>query len=365
MGQEQAALGVLRRRAALCQLHGPRVSRDATSTSAPTCSASRSRSSRRTTATASSSRASAIKHLPESFQVNIGHPIGPYLKASVAALRPVRQLQARPGHRHRVHHARRHVHLRRRAEAQLEPGRLQHRGARRLLLARTSGSRGATRSLPGTTRTRRTTGSIRSTSPRASTSPKFRKLLVKVSYLDGHDLDRFSQWDFGPFSTQQHHGFPSGTVLADRAYEANVSYGLNIQEIVRFEIEYDQALVTNRQRRADDNTYFSGFGITTAFNGPWDGTRIRAEVGYPVVGARREGLHDQRADPEGVGAEAARSTAPLRLYFPRNDRRHCSVVPVRRALVSVHDKTGHRRARARARGRRASSSSRPAARPRS
>ena len=45
---------------------------------------------------------------------------------------------------------------------------------------------------------------------------------VKVSYLDGRDLDRFSQWDFGPFSTNSIIGFPSGAVLADRAYEANV-----------------------------------------------------------------------------------------------------------------------------------------------
>jgi hypothetical protein len=117
----------------------------------------------------------------------------------------------------------------------------------------------------------------------------FRKLLVKVSYLDGRDLDRFSQWDFGPFSTNSIIGFPSGAVLADRAYEANVSYGLNIQEIVRFELEYTQAVVTNRQA-GWDNTYFSGFGITTAFNGPWDGTRIRAEVGYPVVGQGVKGF---------------------------------------------------------------------------
>ncbi len=41
-------------------------------------------------------------------------------------------------------------------------------------------------------------------------------------------------------------------------------------------------LVTNRFA-GYDNTYFSGVGITTSFNGPWDGTRIRADVGYPVV----------------------------------------------------------------------------------
>ena len=110
----------------------------------------------------------------------------------------------------------------------------------------------------------------------------FRKLLVKLSYLDGQDLDRWSQWDFGPFSTTALTGFPSGTVLADRAYEAIISYGINIQEIVRFEVEYGQALVTNRFA-GDYNAYYSGIGITTSFNGPWDGTRIRADAGYPVV----------------------------------------------------------------------------------
>jgi hypothetical protein len=110
----------------------------------------------------------------------------------------------------------------------------------------------------------------------------FRKLLVKVAYLDGRDLDRFSQWDFGPFTSTSLTGFPSGSVLADSAYLANISYGINIQEIIRFEIEYDQALVTNKFA-GYDNTYFSGVGITTAFNGPWDGTRIRADLGYPVV----------------------------------------------------------------------------------
>jgi len=110
----------------------------------------------------------------------------------------------------------------------------------------------------------------------------FRKLLVKLSYLDGQNLDRFSQWDFGPFTSNALTGFPSGTVLADRAFEAIVSYGINIENVVRFELEYGQALVTNRFA-GDDNTYYSGIGITTSFNGPWDGTRIRADLGYPVV----------------------------------------------------------------------------------
>ncbi len=110
----------------------------------------------------------------------------------------------------------------------------------------------------------------------------FRKLLVKLAYLGGQDLDRFSQWDFGPFTTTSITGFPSGSVLANEAVLNNLSYGLNIENVVRFEVEYDQALVTNKFA-GYHNTYFSGIGVTTAFNGPWDGTRIRCDVGYPVV----------------------------------------------------------------------------------
>lgn len=117
----------------------------------------------------------------------------------------------------------------------------------------------------------------------------FRKLLVKLSYLDGDNLDRWSQWDFGPFSGNALTGFPTGTVLADRAYEAIISYGINIQEVVRFELEYGQALVTNRYA-GDTNAYYSGIGITTSFNGPWDSTRIRADAGYPVVARGVQGF---------------------------------------------------------------------------
>ncbi|MEP6994944.1 MAG: hypothetical protein ABI968_10520 [Acidobacteriota bacterium] len=117
----------------------------------------------------------------------------------------------------------------------------------------------------------------------------YRKLGVSVSYLDGRRLDRFSQWDFGPFGSSKLAGFPSGSVRADRAVLANLSYGLNIENIVRFEVSYDQALIT-QTLSGYDHTYFSGAGLETSFNGPWDNTRIRAEVGYPVVAHGVKGL---------------------------------------------------------------------------
>ena len=118
---------------------------------------------------------------------------------------------------------------------------------------------------------------------------KFRKLGVGITYLDGRRLDRFSQWDFGPLGTTNLAGFPAGSVRADRAVLANVSYGLNVQNVIRFELAYDQALITQKLS-GYDNTYFSGVGLTTAMNGPWDNTRVRAEIGYPVVAHGVKGL---------------------------------------------------------------------------
>jgi hypothetical protein len=226
-------------------------------------------------------RSERIKQMPESFQINIGHPIGPYFKASVV-------LSAE------------YDYYKRDQDTGIEfitPVSTFTYGAGLKLNWNQDGYNVA--ALGG--HYSRAKWEAWGDPLTSGFDPKqkdywkysvdvskgfyfaeFRKLLVKVSYLGGQDLDRFSQWDFGPFSSNSMIGFPSGAVLADHAYQANVSYGLNIQEIVRFELEYNQTLVTNRQA-GWDNTYFSGFGITTAFNGPWDGTRIRAEVGYPVV----------------------------------------------------------------------------------
>ncbi len=222
-----------------------------------------------------------IKQLPESFQINIGHPIGPYFKASLLM-------------------SAQYDYYKRDQDTGLEfitPASTFTYGTGLKLnwnqdgyniaalggyYSRAKWEAWGDPETSGYDPSQKNYWKYSVDASKGFYFAEFRKLLLKVSYLGGQDLDRFSQWDFGPFSTNSLIGFPSGAVLADHAYQANVSYGLNIQEVVRFELEYNQALVTNRQA-GWDNTYFSGFGITTAFNGPWDGTRIRAEVGYPVV----------------------------------------------------------------------------------
>src|SRR5262245_1049526 len=117
----------------------------------------------------------------------------------------------------------------------------------------------------------------------------FKRLAVAMTYFNGAHLDRFSQWDFGPFGQSRLYGFPGGSVRADSAGLLNLSYGLNVENVIRFELGYDQALITNEQQ-GYRNTYFSGVGFATSFNGPWDSTRIRAEIGYPVVNHGVQGL---------------------------------------------------------------------------
>jgi len=112
--------------------------------------------------------------------------------------------------------------------------------------------------------------------------PGFRKLHVSLTYLDGQNLDRFSKYEFGAFSGNPLHGFKSGSVKTEAALLGSVSYGLNIEDIIRFEAIFDQAVVRDRQS-GYDNTYFAGAGLLGSLNGPWQNSLLRFEVGVPVV----------------------------------------------------------------------------------
>ncbi len=49
-----------------------------------------------------------------------------------------------------------------------------------------------------------------------------------------------------------------------------------------------------------DGAYFWGAGISTAFNGPWDNTRVRGRGRCAGRAPRRERVHDQSPAPEAV-----------------------------------------------------------------
>ncbi len=115
----------------------------------------------------------------------------------------------------------------------------------------------------------------------------FRKLHVSLSYLGGSDLDRFSEYEFGTFSGHPLRGYSSGSLRADSTAVMNISYGLNVENIIRFEGFFDQALVWNKLAGYDAR-YFSGVGLLASLNGPWQNSLVRGEVGVPAVS---HGIH--------------------------------------------------------------------------
>ncbi len=222
-----------------------------------------------------------IKHLPAVFQVNVGHPLGPYLKASLGVFTKWDNFQRDKDT----------------GPDFVTPVDTFTDGAELKLVANVSGFNAvASGSLyrrrkwerwgdPATSEFDPDQQHYRKYSFSISKDryfSGFRKLHLGVAYLGGHDLDRFSKYEFGTFSGNPVRGYKSGSLRTESAFVANVSYGLNIEDIIRFEGFYDQAIVKDK-RSGFDNAYFSGAGLLASVNGPWSNSLLRAEIGTPVV----------------------------------------------------------------------------------
>jgi hypothetical protein len=222
-----------------------------------------------------------IKHLPESVQVNMGHPIGPYFKASLGLFSNwdnyQRDSDTGPNFVTPVDTLTNGGELRLawNQDGYNLTGRISYND-------RHNWAPWGDPATSGYDPHQKDYWRYSFVAQKGFYFENFRKLFVKVSYLDGFDLDRFSQWDFGPFGDAEIRGFPRGSLRADRAIVNNLSYGINIENAIRFELLYDQGWIKNPQQ-GFDYSYFSGAGIATALNGPWENTRIRGEVGIPVV----------------------------------------------------------------------------------
>jgi hypothetical protein len=230
--------------------------------------------------------AEKLKHLPAIFQVNVGHPIGPYLKASLGLFTKwdnyQRDKDTGPTFVTPVDTftdgadlklvgnfsgfnavANGSFYRRRRWEFWGDPSTSEYE-AKQKEYWRYSLSVSKDRYFPG-----------------------FRKLHLGLSYQGGSNLDRFSKYEFGTFSGNPVRGYKSGSLRTESAFVGNISYGLNIENIIRFEAFYDQALLKDK-RSGFNNTYFSGAGLLASLNGPWQNSLIRGEVGTPVVS---HGIH--------------------------------------------------------------------------
>ena len=222
-----------------------------------------------------------LKHLPAVFQVNVGHPLGPYLKASVGIFTKWDNFQRDQDT----------------GSSFITPVDTFTDGTELRLVANFSGFN----AIATGGYFRRREWKFWGDPATSEFDPKqqdywkyslslskdryfagFRKLHLGLSYQSGSDLDRFSKYEFGSFSGNPVRGYKSGSLRTESAFVANISYGLNIENIIRFEGFYDQAVLKDK-RSGFDNTYFSGAGLLASLNGPLKNSIFRAEIGTPVV----------------------------------------------------------------------------------
>jgi hypothetical protein len=111
---------------------------------------------------------------------------------------------------------------------------------------------------------------------------KFTKGGWDMAYYGGDQLDRFSRYLPSFFSSPRIHGIPGGTDSFDAIAMANVHYGFNVMDLVKFEGMYSYA----RARNLEESSHFRKFdGLETNFNtiGPM-GTLIQGTVSYALDG---------------------------------------------------------------------------------
>ena len=112
--------------------------------------------------------------------------------------------------------------------------------------------------------------------------PKFRKFGAEIAWVGGENLDRFTKYEFGGFSSNQIHGYQSSRVRAEEALIAHLNYGLNIGEIFRLEGIFDIASATDESSGLEDEL-LAGIGVTGGFLGPWE-TLIQLDAGVAIEG---------------------------------------------------------------------------------
>ncbi|HVS33415.1 MAG TPA: hypothetical protein VMS98_18405 [Thermoanaerobaculia bacterium] len=118
--------------------------------------------------------------------------------------------------------------------------------------------------------------------------PKFQRISVDFDYLHGQNLDRFSKYELGFFGAQRIHGIQSGTVRAERAMIAHLSYGFVFSQQFRIEAFYDHGLIDDELSGLSGEP-FQGLGIAGQTVGPY-GTLLRLDIGKTVGRNAQDGF---------------------------------------------------------------------------
>jgi hypothetical protein len=111
---------------------------------------------------------------------------------------------------------------------------------------------------------------------------RFRSFGLELTHVGGSDLDRFSRYDFGIFGDLSIPGYQGGLVRADEASGIEMSYGVSLGDVIRFEIDGASAWVTNDDTGLADEM-IGGIGLEGSLPLPWQ-LLTNFELGIGVVG---------------------------------------------------------------------------------
>jgi hypothetical protein len=98
--------------------------------------------------------------------------------------------------------------------------------------------------------------------------PKFQKLKAELGYLDGGNLDRFSQYGFARFGAESLAGYAGTGLRFDTGYLARTGWAFNILNVVRFDVSAEFAHIKD-SLKDDRFQNFSGLGLSFNVVGPW------------------------------------------------------------------------------------------------
>ena len=111
--------------------------------------------------------------------------------------------------------------------------------------------------------------------------PKFQKMRAELDYLDGSDLDRFSQYRFSMIGSSGLSGYSGSGVRFESGAVLRTAYSFNLSEAIRFSASLESAMV-ERELGGAGRQSFTGLGLSGNFIGPWK-TVINVSTGYALA----------------------------------------------------------------------------------
>ena len=130
--------------------------------------------------------------------------------------------------------------------------------------------------------------------------PAFQKIRFEVNWLNGSNMDRFSEFSFDFFGHRVR-GLSGAGVRFDSGGLARVQYAFNVADVVRFEATLDHGYVRD-SLTADRFSNFTGFGVSGNVMGPWR-TIITFDVGVAL-----------QSDYEGLRGDAEAEVVFLKFF---------------------------------------------------